>query len=83
MLAQQASSGWPLVGLGQLGISGVVALAALRLWWVERQERIDTQARLLDVTERAITATTEAAAAQRAGADAVDRLTDEIRRGTR
>lgn len=66
-----------------LGVAGVTLAIVLRAWWYERQDRIATQAALLELTQSSVAATTEVAGSLRSVTDAVDRLTDEIRRGGR
>lgn len=63
-----------------LGVAAVTVAIVLRLWWYERQDRIAAQEALLELTRTSVASTTEVAGSLRSATEAIDRLTDEVRR---
>lgn len=68
------------VDLTAVGLLMAAVSALARLWWLERRAADEARAVVLELTRSTVTATTEAAASMRSTADALDRLTDEVRR---
>jgi len=67
-------------GIERLGVAAVLVVVLLGLLVYERRRADRAAGQLLEITERAIAAIVEATASQRATTEAVERLTDEIRR---
>lgn len=76
-----STSGLPIpVDLPGLGTAGILVAVVLRLWWVERQDRLAAQRALLELTRASTERAADVAAAQRDLAEALDRLAVEVRR---
>lgn len=81
LAAAGGADGLPIpADLTGVGVLVFVCSGLVRLWWIERRDRITAQDAVLELTRATTAALTEVAGSARATSEAVDRLADEIRR---